>query len=189
MDHADGVERSLNCVGIGRLDDKLAQRQAVVGHGASRVAALAPVHQVGQRAAERQLAVRANTERPGAIAARQAHRRTEQVAARADGLGDVIAARDIAAKATAVAPALLERGLIVEAEPATMCGARGSGVDRDHFQEHVIAEAQQMVVRAHLRVRAALRRLHAQHIVHMGDAGGEARSNDGDVIKLGHLRA
>ena len=67
--------------------------------------------------------------------------------------------------------------LVVEAEPALDapgCGASGSTAITS--RNTCIAEAQQVIVRAHVRMRAALGWLDAQHIAHPGDAGGEARA-------------
>ena len=49
-----------------------------------------------------------------------------------------------------------------------------------------VAEPQQVIMRAHQRMRAAKGNFHAERGLGIGDAGSEVIGRDGDVVELQH---
>src|SRR5581483_10335586 len=73
-------------------------------------------------------------------------------------------------------------GVAVEGEPARAAGARRRGIDGDHLQIELFAEAQQAVVRAHALVPAARAGLRAEPLAHPGDAFLQGGRGDREMI-------
>ncbi len=86
--------------------------------------------------------------------------------------------------------ALLEprvRGRIVEAEQArprpAVGGRRRVGVGGDHFEIRAAPQAEQAIVRAHRRVRAAARGFDAERVGDVRDAFFERARGDDEMIE------
>ena len=178
--------------GIGRFDDQLAQLQAVIRHGTAPACRAAPQSiRCGRAPSSGSLPSARTPNIQVRVAARQLHRRAECFLALADGRRNVgSSAQRRPADAGPSCQCAIDLGAVVEAEPAPMLsGARRSGSTAMTSRNTSLAQAQQVIVRAHVRMRAALGRIDAQHVAHPGCARGEVRRHYGDMVELGHGRA
>src|SRR5262249_35369447 len=141
-----------------------------IAHGWGGRAALSPINEAGQCAVERQTSVGPDCKGPRAVAARDPHRGAERGSVRADGRGQATAARRVGPEMAPRPPMRGNRLLVVQTEPAPVWRARGLGVQSDDLQVDAGAEAQEMVVRAHLRMLTPDGGLDAQHVAQPSDA-------------------
>ena len=181
-DHADGIERGVDRVRIGCLDDAAragcSPKSGMDGAGVPR-----SPQSIRHAAGRRRAAARRRRGRRTSSAGRRARCRIgapNDVALRADGRGNIVAARHVAPRRRPARQLRSHRRLIVEAEPAAVPAALAlRGRRRSPPGTRPSPRPQQVVVRAHLRDacrRAGRRRRPAPRAPRRRRAPGRARS-------------
>lgn len=99
---------------------------------------------------------------------------------------EIVRAGDEAAQPPARIPVRPHPCGVAEAEPAGARRRRRLGIDGDHLQEQGVAEAQEVVARAHLAVAAALRHGEAEAVPDMRHALREIGRDDDEVVEGEH---
>jgi len=78
----------------------------------------------------------------------------------------------------------LIRPHVIKAKPSRSLRRWGVRVDRYNFQIDPIAELHETIVGPHARMLAALLRVHAERLTHIGNACRQGWRRDNDVIEL-----
>jgi len=99
----------------------------------------------------------------------------------------IICLRHPPSKTKAIVPIGSNSGAIIKSEPTPPGGPSSIGIDGDYFKKHLIAQAQQEIVRPHLGVLASCRHIDAQPLADIVRADFQGWRDDCEMIEFQHL--